>query len=89
MAVWGAPVAREDDAERAVRAGFELVDEVQSLGSGIQARAGVLTGAAAAKIELFTANWTIGATPFVWVKTADEILAKAVRKRPANFDSRH
>src|SRR5204863_6425780 len=25
MAVWGAPVAREDDAERAVRAGLDLV----------------------------------------------------------------
>jgi class 3 adenylate cyclase/tetratricopeptide (TPR) repeat protein len=47
MAVWGAPVAREDDAERAVRAGLELVDAVTSLGSGIQARAGVLTGEAA------------------------------------------
>ena len=47
MAVWGAPVAREDDAERAVRAGLELVDAVQTLGPGIQARAGVLTGEAA------------------------------------------
>jgi class 3 adenylate cyclase/predicted nucleic acid-binding Zn ribbon protein len=32
MAVWGAPVAREDDAERAVRAGLELVDAVAALG---------------------------------------------------------
>ncbi len=47
MAVWGAPVAREDDPERAVRAGLELVDAVRSLGSGIAARAGVLTGEAA------------------------------------------
>ena len=47
MAVWGAPVAHEDDAERAVRAGLELVDAVTALGSGIQARAGVLTGEAA------------------------------------------
>ena len=28
MAVWGAPVAREDDLERAVRAALELVDAV-------------------------------------------------------------
>ncbi len=50
MAVWGAPVAREDDAERAVRAALELVDAVRSLGQGIQARAGVLTGEAAVTI---------------------------------------
>ena len=47
MAVWGAPTAREDDAERAVRAALELVDAVHVLGPGIQARAGVLTGEAA------------------------------------------
>ncbi|MDR3545674.1 MAG: adenylate/guanylate cyclase domain-containing protein [Candidatus Limnocylindrales bacterium] len=47
MAVWGAPTAREDDAERAVRAALDLVDAVRGLGPGIQARAGVLTGEAA------------------------------------------
>jgi class 3 adenylate cyclase len=47
MAVWGAPTAHEDDAERAVRAGLELVDAVRTLGPSIQARAGVLTGEAA------------------------------------------
>jgi class 3 adenylate cyclase/tetratricopeptide (TPR) repeat protein len=47
MAVWGAPVAREDDPERAVRAGLDLVDAVRALGPGIEARAGVLTGEAA------------------------------------------
>ncbi|MEA2630404.1 MAG: hypothetical protein QOE66_623, partial [Chloroflexota bacterium] len=50
MAVWGAPIAHEDDAERAVRAGLELVDAVRSLGPGIQARAGVLTGEAAVTV---------------------------------------
>jgi len=50
MAVWGAPVAREDDAERAVRAALELVDAIPTLGEGIQARAGVLTGEAAVTI---------------------------------------
>ena len=34
MAVWGAPVAHEDDAERAVRAALELVDAVAALGPG-------------------------------------------------------
>ena len=47
MAVWGAPVAHEDDAERGVRAALELVDAVQDLGPGIQARAGVVSGEAA------------------------------------------
>ncbi|MBI2763375.1 MAG: AAA family ATPase [Chloroflexi bacterium] len=50
MAVWGAPVAREDDAERAVRAGLELVDSVRVLGPGIQARCGILSGEAAVTI---------------------------------------
>ena len=50
MAVWGAPSAHEDDAERAVRAGLELVDAVRSLGPTIQARAGILTGEAAVTI---------------------------------------
>ena len=47
MAIWGAPTAHEDDAERAVRAGLELVDVVTTLGPGILARCGVLTGEAA------------------------------------------
>ncbi len=50
MAVWGAPVAHEDDAERAVRAALELVDAVVTLGPGIRARAGVLTGEAAVTV---------------------------------------
>ena len=47
MAVWGTPIAHEDDAERAVRAGLELVDAVKALHPDLQARAGVLTGEAA------------------------------------------
>ncbi len=50
MAVWGAPIAREDDAERAVRAALDLVDAVQGLGPRVEARAGVLTGEAAVTI---------------------------------------
>ena len=51
MAVWGAPVAHEDDAERAVRAGLDLVDVVpRASGPAIQARAGVLTGEAAVTV---------------------------------------
>jgi class 3 adenylate cyclase/tetratricopeptide (TPR) repeat protein len=47
MAVWGAPIAHEDDAERAVRAGLELVDAIKAIAPGIAARAGILTGEAA------------------------------------------
>jgi class 3 adenylate cyclase/tetratricopeptide (TPR) repeat protein len=47
MAVWGAPTAHEDDAERAVRAALDLVGAVKSLGPSIEARVGVLTGEAA------------------------------------------
>ena len=35
MAVWGAPVAHEDDAERGVRAGLELVDAVRTIDPGL------------------------------------------------------
>ena len=41
-----------------------------------------------ARIERFTAKWNAGSSPFSWVRTADEILAKAVRKRPAISKSR-
>ena len=49
MAVWGTPVASEGDAERAVRAGLDLVSSVAELGAeagvpGLAARAGVVTG---------------------------------------------
>jgi class 3 adenylate cyclase/tetratricopeptide (TPR) repeat protein len=55
MAVWGTPVATEGDAERAVRAGLDLVDTVRSLGfdSGVvdlAARVGVVTGEVAVTI---------------------------------------
>src|SRR3954463_15268695 len=54
MAVWGSETAHEDDAERAVRAGLELVDAVAGLGADLglplAARAGVLTGEAAVTI---------------------------------------
>ncbi len=49
MAVWGTPVAKEGDAERAVRAALDLVDAVAQLGHelaapGLEARAGIVTG---------------------------------------------
>ena len=55
MAVWGTPVATEDDAERAVRAALDLVAAVSALGDEVgalelRARAGVLTGEAAVNL---------------------------------------
>ena len=54
MAMWGAPVAHEDDAERAVRAGLDLADMVPALGReagvDLQIRVGVLTGEAAVNL---------------------------------------
>ena len=41
------------------------------------------------QIEAFIAAWNAGASPFVWTKTDDEILAKAVRKRPATNEPGH
>ena len=42
-----------------------------------------------AAIERFTRDWNAGASPFTWVKSADEILAKAVRKTQADSGARH
>jgi class 3 adenylate cyclase len=55
VAVWGSPVASEGDAERAVRAGLDLVAAVAQLGDeadapGLAARAGVVTGEVAVTI---------------------------------------
>jgi class 3 adenylate cyclase/predicted ATPase len=47
MAVWGTPVAQEDDAERAVRTALDLVAAIPELDPALRARAGVLTGEAA------------------------------------------
>jgi hypothetical protein len=49
MAVWGVPTAHEDDAERAVRAGLEIVESIAAMGADLQApdlamRVGVVTG---------------------------------------------
>ncbi len=55
MAVWGAPLAHEDDAERAVRCALDLVHSVRALGDSrampeLALRAGIQTGEAAVNI---------------------------------------
>jgi class 3 adenylate cyclase len=50
MAVWGTPIAREDDAQRAVRAGLEVVKAVEGLGHELAARAGIVTSQAAVTV---------------------------------------
>jgi class 3 adenylate cyclase len=55
MAVWGVPTSHEDDAERAVRAGLELVNGVATLGERLDLphlslRVGIVTGEVAANL---------------------------------------
>ena len=56
MAVWGVPATHEDDAERAVRAGLDLVTAVRALAEevpgehGLAMRVGVVTGEVAVSI---------------------------------------
>jgi class 3 adenylate cyclase/tetratricopeptide (TPR) repeat protein len=65
MAVWGTPVAREDDAERAVRAALELTGAVTALGGEIgmpelRVRAGLLTGETAVNVGAEHEGMVIG-----------------------------
>ncbi len=54
MAVWGTPVAYEDDAERSVRAALDLVESASAFGTSsegaVRMRAAVLSGEAAVTI---------------------------------------
>jgi class 3 adenylate cyclase/tetratricopeptide (TPR) repeat protein len=65
MAVWGAPVAREDDAQRAVRAALELVAAVKGLSSRLsipelRVRIGVLTGEASVEVGQVQEGMVVG-----------------------------
>ena len=78
MAVWGVPVAREDDAERAVRAGLELLQAVSALGAEqgvptLAMRVGVLTGEVAVTVGATAEGMVAGDA----VNTAARIQASA------------
>jgi class 3 adenylate cyclase/predicted ATPase len=78
MAVWGSPVAREDDAERAVRAALALTSAVTLLGEEVgmpelRLRAGVLTGSAAVEVGAESEGMVLGDT----VNTASRLQSVA------------
>jgi class 3 adenylate cyclase/predicted ATPase len=78
MAVWGSPVAREDDAERAVRAALALTRAVGLLGEEVgmpelRVRAGVLTGNAAVDLGAEGEGMVLGDT----VNTASRLQSVA------------
>ncbi len=90
MALWGAPIAREDDAERAVRAALDLVDAVATLGVStgspeLRLRAGVLTGEAAVTVGATGQGMVTGDL----VNTASRIQAAATPGTVLVGDSTH
>jgi class 3 adenylate cyclase/tetratricopeptide (TPR) repeat protein len=65
MAVWGTPIADENDAEHAVRAGLELTEAVAELGAEVgaptlAARAGVVTGVVAVNLGASGQGMVVG-----------------------------
>jgi class 3 adenylate cyclase/tetratricopeptide (TPR) repeat protein len=78
MAVWGTPIAREDDAERAARAAIDLVGAVTTLdddasGQALRARAGVVSGEAAVRLAAVGQGMVTGDV----VNTASRVQAVA------------
>lgn len=78
MAVWGVPTTHEDDAERAVRAGLDLVAEVAALGERVGApdlamRAGLVTGSVAVTLGATNEGMVAGDA----VNTASRVQAAA------------
>ena len=93
MAVWGTPVASEEDAERAVRAALDLVAAVTELGAkagapGLAARAGVVTGEVAVTLGATGEGMVAGdavntASRLQAAAEPGQVLADAVTKRLA------
>jgi len=65
MAVWGVPVAHEDDAERAVRAGLDLAAATAAMGGevgapGLTMRVGIVTGEVAVTLGVTAEGMVAG-----------------------------
>ena len=76
LVVFGTPVAREDDVQRALRAAAELVGEAERLPFGVRARCGVCTG------EVVAAPGSVVGAPV----GAAERLARAASGREVRMD---
>ena len=78
MAVWGVPTAHEDDAERAVRAGLELVDAVAALGDDLGRRRSWRCGSASSP-----ARWPSPSAPTQQGMVAGDAVNTAARVQSA------
>ncbi|MDJ0396237.1 hypothetical protein QMK17_23285 [Rhodococcus sp. G-MC3] len=67
-----------------VEVGFGVIQR-QAIGRGIFTSVADLN----AKIRDFINGWNARATPFVWTKTAEEILEKAVRQTTSTSNTDH
>ncbi|MGL6279483.1 MAG: adenylate/guanylate cyclase domain-containing protein, partial [Gaiella sp.] len=81
MAVFGAPVAHEDDAERAVRAGLAVLETIEALNdgdpsAGLSVRVGVNTGEAVVALDA-RPEWGEGIVTGDVVNTAARIQSGA------------
>jgi class 3 adenylate cyclase len=99
IAVWGTPVAREDDAERAVRAALSLTGAETALGEELgipelRVRAGVLTGSAAVEVGTEGEGMVLGDTVnTAWrlqsITAPGAVLVDDVTRCPARRRRRH
>src|ERR1700759_1294444 len=86
MAVWGSPVAREDDPERAVRAGLNLTQVVPEIHPDLRVRVGILTGNAAVDVGAESEGMVLGdtvntASRLQSIATAGTVLVDDVTRR--------
>ena len=77
MAVWGVPVSHEDDAERAVRAGLDLVTAVAALDETGEARVAVRVGVVTGEVAVTLGALGEGMVAGDAVNTAARVQAAA------------